>query len=261
MYIKVLSRGLVAVVGCIAFASSASDAFAQQNSLFGASGVSGGASGVSSGAVGSTAFPTSKFPGAGSVAGAGQLTGTGAGALPGMGATGQQTGGLIGQSTGNLIGTGAPAGMQQPGQTGQFGQMGNRQGQPNRNNANRRAGQNRNQGNQAGTAGAANQQKTTVRPQLLVAFDYPHPDAEQNRTSIATRFSKLAGSEFKGVQVETDGDVIVLRGEVDSARTGRMAAIFARMEPGVKNVRNELTVTEPSPSPSPSPASLTPATE
>lgn len=246
MQFKILSRSLVAVVGCIAFTGVANDAFAQQNSLFGASGVSGGPGGVSSGAVGSTAFPTSKFPGGGTAAGTGQLTGTGA--QQGMGATGQQ-GGLIGQTAGPLIGTGAPAGMTQPGQNGQ---MGNRQGQPNRNNANRRTGQNRNQGgNQAGGAAAANQQKTTVRPQLVVAFDHPSPDAETMRTSITTRFSKLASkSQFKDVKVETDGDVVVLRGEVDSPRTSRLAAIHARMEPGVKNVRNELTVTEPAPAPS-----------
>lgn len=247
MQFKILSRGLVVVVGCIAFAGAAGDAFAQQSSLFGASGVSGGSSGVSAGAVGSSAFPTSKFPGAGTAAGTGQLTA--AGGQPGMGATGQQTGGLAGLSSGTMIGTGAPAGMTQPGQTGQ---MGNRPGQqPNRNNANRRGGQNRNQGNQAGGAGAANQQKTTVRPQLLVAFDHPSPDAETMRASISTRFSKLASkSQFKDVKVETDGDAVVLRGEVDSPRTSRLAAIHARMEPGVKIVRNELTVVEPSPSPS-----------
>lgn len=243
MHFRILSRSLVAVVGCLAFAGPASDAFAQQSSLFGASGTSGGSSGVSAGAVGSTAFPTSKFPGAGSAAGSAALTGTGMTGQQGMGATGQQAGGLIGLTNSTTIGTGAPAGMNMT------GQMGNRPGQQNRPNANRRTGQNRNPATQpGGAAGAGNQQKTTVRPQMVVAFDHPRPDAETTQLAITTRFSKLASkSQFKGIEVEADGDSVILRGEVDSSRTSRLATILARMEPGVKSVRNELTVSEPSP--------------
>jgi hypothetical protein len=252
MHFKILSRGLVAVVGCLTFAGAASDALAQQNSMFGSSGATGG--GMGSATIGSSAFPTSKFPAAGSAAGTGvgQGAGLGAqsgmGAQPGIGATGQQAGGLIGTSTGQLIGTGAPAGQTGMGQTGQ---MPNRQGMQNRNNANRRpGGQNRNQMNQAGT-GAGTQQKTTVRPQMVVAFDHPRPDVDTTQLAITTRFGKLASkNQFKSVEVDTDGNTVVLRGEVDSARTSRLATILARMEPGVKNVRNELTVTEPRPAPS-----------
>ena len=253
MQFKVLSRGLVAVVGCLAFAGATSDVLAQQNSMFNAGSAANGAMGsMGSAASGATfqssAFPTSNFPAGGaSLTGAGGQTGLLGGAQAGMGATGQQTGGLLGLSTGtNLIGTGAPAGM--TGQPGQQGQM-NRQGQQNRPNANRRPGgtQNRNQPNQA-AAGAANQQKTTVRPQLVVAFDYPQHDADTTRTALTTRFAKLASkSQFKGIEIETDGNSVVLRGEVDSDRTSRLATILARMEPGVKRVRNELTVKEPPP--------------
>ena len=165
-----------------------------------------------------------------------------------MGATGQQTG-LIGLSTGSLIGTGGPAGQTA---TGQNGQMNNRQGQQNRTNANRRTGgQNRNQTNQAG-AGAGNQQQRSIRPQMVVAFDHPRPDAETTQAALTTRFNKLASTtQFKGINIETNGNQVILRGEVDSERTIRLAAILARMEPGVSKVQNELTVKEPTlPSPS-----------
>ena len=250
MHFKILSRSLVAVVGCFAFAGAASDVLAQQNSMFGASSPTSGSNGMGTASTGasfqSSAFPTSAFPtGGASLTGAGGLGAQqGVGGQAGMGATGQQSG-LLGMTSGPLIGTGAPAGQTT---TGQTGQMPNRAGQQNRNNANRRTGQNRNQTTQAG-AGAGNQQKTTVRPQMVVAFDHPRPDAESTQLAIATRFDKLASkTQFKGIEVESDGNTVILRGEVDSVRTSKLATILARMEPGVKSVRNELTVAD-SPSP------------
>ena len=247
MQFMILSRGLVAVVGCLAFAGAASDALAQQSSMLGASGATGGSSGAGSG---STMFPSTKFPtagAAGTAIGTAPGAGAGLGAQQGMGATGQQTG-LIGLSSGQLIGT-SQAG--QTGQIGQNGQMNNRQGQQNRTNANRRTGQNRNQTNQAG-AGAGNQQQRSIRPQMVVAFDHPRPDAETTQAALTTRFNKLASTtQFKGINIETDGSRVILRGEVDSERTIRLAAILARMEPGVSKVQNDLTVKEPTlPSPS-----------
>jgi len=180
------------------------------------------------------------------------MAGAGMGAQPGMGTTGQQPG-LLGQATGPLIGTGAPAGMTQPGQAGQMNRPG-QQGQQNRNNANRGAGrgQNRNQANNQGGMGAGTQQKSTVRPQLVVAFDHPRPDPETMQVAITTRFGKLASkSQFQDIEVEADGNTVILRGEVDSVRSSKLATILARMEPGVKKVRNELTVAE-SPAPAPS---------
>ncbi len=131
--------------------------------------------------------------------------------------------------------------------------MQNRQGQQNRNNANRRTNQNRNQANQTG-AGAANQQGRTIRPQLVVGFDHIRPPAEKTQTAIATRFSKLASkAQFQNIDVAVEGDVAILRGEVDTERSGKVAVVLARMEPGIKSVRNELTVAKPvEPAPAPS---------
>jgi osmotically-inducible protein OsmY len=87
---------------------------------------------------------------------------------------------------------------------------------------------------------------------MVVAFDHPRPDAETTQLAITTRFTKLASkTQFKDIEVESDGNTVILRGAVDSERTSRLATILARMEPGVKRVQNELTVAE-SPSPAPS---------
>jgi hypothetical protein len=245
MHFKILSRGLIAVVGCFAFAASTSDAWAQQSGLFGGSSTTTGSNGLGMANTGSSfsssAFPSSAFPAGGTSTTGGQQ---GLGAPGGLGAAGQQST-LLGLSNGtNLIGTGAAAG-QNP--AGQAGQMPNRQGMQNRNNANRRTGQNRNQANQATGAGAANQQGRSIRPQLVVGFDHARPAADATQAAIATRFSKLASkTEFKNIQVEMDGDVVVLRGQVDTERSGKVAVVLARMEPGVKTVRNELTVAESS---------------
>ena len=252
MQFKILSRGLVVVAGCVAFAGLTNDVMAQQSSMFGSSGGTGGGLGGAANTgstMQSSMFPSSNFPAGGSSL---QTAGLGSqnafGQQGGGGANGQQQG-LLGNSATSLIGIG------QAGQSGQLvngqnGQMTNRQGSQNRNNANRRTGQNRNQMNQAGGA-AGTQQKSSVRPQLLVAFDHPQSSPDETQLAITTRFGKLANNEqFQGIQVETDGDAVILRGAVDSPRTSRLAAILAKMEPGVKNVRNELTVAEvPAPAP------------
>ncbi len=238
---------LAAVVACVA--GTASRAHAQGNSLFGASGPMSGGSGTGTATTGNTvgtmqssAFPTSAFgaPPAGGAAGAGGM-GMGAGGAmggqPGMaGAAGQQ-GGMVGQRNTRFVGN-AQAGQTTPGQNGQ---MNNRQGQ-NRNNT-RRTGQNANQTNQAG-GGAGNQQQKSVRPQMVVAFDHPIPTAEKTQTALTTRFEKLANkTQFKGIDIEVNGSRVILRGEVANAQDSKLAQILARLEPGVRTVQNELTVT------------------
>jgi len=250
MRFKILSRSLIAVVGCFAFTGAVTDAFAQSSSLFsGGSTATGSSNGLGMANTGtsfqSSSFPSSTFPAGGATATGQQGLGTGT-----QGAGGQQAQ-LLGLNNGtNLLGTGLAPGQNPNGQTGQNGMMNNRQGMQNRNNANRRTGQNRNQANQTG-ANNANQQGRTIRPQLVIAFDYGRPAAEKTQTAISTRFSKLASkTQFKDIQVEVDGDVVILRGQVDTERSGKVAAVLAKMEPGVKEVRNELTVAEPKPQPS-----------
>ncbi|MBS0264807.1 MAG: BON domain-containing protein [Planctomycetes bacterium] len=226
------------------FSHSAS---AQSNSLFGGSGPMSGTSGVGTATTGNaqmanSAFPTSNFPTTafGSTAG-----GTGMGAAGGqmgaagqMGANGQQAGTMVGQRNTRLAGMGNTA------QNGanQNMNMNNRQGQ-NRNNAARRTGQQ--QGNQNGQSptGSNMQNARAVRPQMVVAFDHPAPTAVKTQTALTGRFTKLANKEqFKSIDIQMDGSVVVLRGEVASEKDVKLASILARMEPGVRTVQNELKV-------------------
>jgi osmotically-inducible protein OsmY len=241
-----LNGPTVIAVGLLMFAACA-EGRAQTNSLFGGSGAMSGSAGMGTASpanntagfgAGSSnaAFPNAAFPSSGT-AGAG-ATGMGAAGLGqsttgGMGATGQagQAGRFVGQSNSRFVGMAAAA--QQPAQN-------LNRNQQNR-NANRNRAQNQNQ-NQAST-GANNQR--TIRPRLTVSFDYPEPTMQKATTAMSKRFEKLSKrAAFKGVTIDADGGRVTLRGEVDSAETGRLAVMMTRLEPGVRSVLNELTVTK-----------------
>jgi osmotically-inducible protein OsmY len=97
--------------------------------------------------------------------------------------------------------------------------------------------------------GAANQQQQrTIRPQLIVAFAAPLPTADLVGTRLQTRLQKVKNSSsYDGVKIDVEGNKVILRGEVSSAQDARMAAMLARLEPGVRKVENQLTVREPAP--------------
>lgn len=252
MPIRFWSRGLAALAVCLGLATTAGDALAQQNSLFGGSGPSNGAmgfgtastslagGGTSSGAgMQSGGFPAQGFPGAaGGAGGTGMSLGaSGFGAGQGMtgagGTTGQRTG-FVGQSNTRFVGN-AQAG-QNPGQNQNIRQ--NTAG-------NRRTGQNQNQNQGAGGAG----QQRSIRPRLVVSFTPPRPSTEKVTTTLSTRFQKLSDrAGFENVTVEAEGNRVILRGEVASTETSRLAGMLARLEPGVRSVTNELTVKPPAPS-------------
>ncbi|MGE5195432.1 MAG: BON domain-containing protein [Deltaproteobacteria bacterium] len=256
MPLHVWSRGFVAIAAVAVWAGVVGEARAQQTGLFGSSGPMSGGNGMSTGSMGSgsmgatmgsstsgmqsTAFPSTAFPapGATGATGFGQnaMGNTALGGTAGTGAMGGQRQGFVGQANTRFVGN--QQAMQ--GQTGQ-NQFNNRQGQ---NAGARRQGQNANQNNQ--TAGTQSQR--SIRPQLIVAFDRPKGIAERSTAALAKRFQKLSDRKgFEGITIDADGNKLVLRGEVDSAQTSRLATMLARMEPGVKSVKNELTVRESAP--------------
>jgi hypothetical protein len=237
--------GLMAILVCVAWAGIPNGAFGQSNTMFGGSGALSGASGFgngtsqgngtafgsNSGTGGALAMPANTMP-------ANTLPSN---ALPGMSATGSTATGTTGQRTG-LVGQ---SNTRFTGMTPTTGQMpGQNQGQ-NRNGRGR-GGQNQNQ-NQAG--GANNQQQRTIRPQLVVAFTTPTPTAELVAARLSTRMKKIPKDGFKNVSVEMDGKKAILRGEVSSEEDSRMAAMMARLEPGIRSVKNEIVVKEPAPAP------------
>lgn len=254
MSVSARSICLGMLLGGASVLSLAAPVQAQQNSLFGGSGPTSGQSGFGSATtgasfgVGSSAggLTSSSFPG-GQVAGGGTNTGglgMGLGTPGGMTQPGQQRTGIVGQQNTRFVGM-AQAAQNQPGSNpNQF----NRQGQ-NRNAGARRAGQNANQANNQGGSAASNPaQGRSIRPQLRVGFAAPRATVTGTAGKVAVRFDKLASrSGFEGVAVETEGNTLILRGQVDSADVKRLATTLARLEPGVRSVRNELTVKAPAP--------------
>lgn len=83
-------------------------------------------------------------------------------------------------------------------------------------------------------------------PRLTVGFSFkPRPHGEIN-TKLADRLgSTLSLADSNLIEVLVEGDVATLRGEVASERDRKMAGLLARFEPGIADVRNELTVDQP----------------
>ena len=130
----------------------------------------------------------------------------------------------------------------------------NQRTQTQNNNQNRQNNNNRGQGNSGqndnnqNSQGQQNQDpKRAIRPQLRVAFDeLPRPTVEI-RSTLQPRFDSLNQTPaLRSVAYELDAEgVVVLRGTVDTPSQRRLAENVVKLEPGVKKVRNELTLNEP----------------
>lgn len=103
-------------------------------------------------------------------------------------------------------------------------------------------------GSQAGTS------RLVFRPKQRIAFSFPERESSSLAAALTAHFDRLSyrAPGLAGVNVVLDGEgAVTLKGVVDSAETKQLAAIMARMEPGVRTVQNELTVrTGDSPPPS-----------
>ena len=92
-------------------------------------------------------------------------------------------------------------------------------------------------------------QRRAIRPQLRVAFDETTTTpATESRSTLQPRFESLTQTpSLRGVAYELDAEgVVVLRGKVDTPSQRRLAENVVKLEPGVKKVRNELTLNDPS---------------
>ena len=130
--------------------------------------------------------------------------------------------------------------------TGQ--QQNNRQQQ-----TNRQGNFGQNDFNNANGQGQQNQTdpRRAIRPSFKVAFDQPQPVATEIRSTLQPRFDSLSQSpSLRGVTYELDAEgVVVLSGSVDTPSQRRLAENVVKLEPGVKKVRNELTLNEPAEKP------------
>ena len=101
--------------------------------------------------------------------------------------------------------------------------------------------------NNANGQGQQNQDpKRAIRPQLKVAFEEVQRPTAEIRSTLQPRFDSLTQSPaLRGVTYELDYEgVVILRGSVDTPSQKRLAENVVKLEPGVKKVRNELTLNE-----------------
>ncbi len=136
------------------------------------------------------------------------------------------------QGQGGFIGANQRTGQQQ---NNRQQQQNNRQNNFGQNDFNNQNGQGQNQ-----------DPKRAIRPQFKVAFDEIQRPTAEIRSALQPRFDSLSQTpSLRGVAYELDTDgVVVLRGTVDTPSQRRLAENVVKLEPGVKKVRNELTLNE-----------------
>jgi len=122
----------------------------------------------------------------------------------------------------------------------------NRLGRNTRTNPrNARAGQRGNDVNNDGNVTAQRQQTVRIMSRQRIAFNYPAVSDSAVASKLQTRFNDGMKEriEAKNLSLDLDKDgVLTLHGEVPTADAKELAEMIARMEPGVRDVRNELTV-------------------
>lgn len=159
-----------------------------------------------------------------------------------IGAFSQLTGVNQGQFGRGQMGRGQ-MGMNQFGQ-GQFGQgqRGMQRGQQNFGQGGRQQGR----GNRNGRQSSA-----TMLTTFVPGFSYSSAAPQTVGQKLASQLTASRSVAATGpVQVQMDGRIAVLRGTVATESARDLAARIAMLEPGVSEVRNELTVEPELPSPS-----------
>jgi len=187
------------------------------------------------------------------ISGMSGMSGMGMSGMSGMGSMGMsgmgnsygstQAGEFIGANTGQagFIGggqLGQNRGMQSSYQnygqnSGQYGQFGNTRGA---NQANR--------GNQQSNQGSQNSRNQT---QLLTTryadFEYPRSSNTDLSTALSLRLQQTVGKRSpSSIETSFQGNTLVLKGMVATVHDRDLAGILARMEPGIDQVQNDLTV-------------------
>jgi hypothetical protein len=85
-----------------------------------------------------------------------------------------------------------------------------------------------------------------MRVELTVAFDAPRPTPMAVATSLRTRLGKiLADHAVAPPDVTMEGDTAVLTGVAESESQRLVLEKLVSLEPGVRQVRNEMVVIEP----------------
>jgi hypothetical protein len=245
-------RRLIAISAVITLLSSLS--FTAHAQSFGNSGSRGG--GMSSSGLGSSGFGSGGMGSSGFGGGMGS-SGFGSGGFGG-GTGGSGFGGGMGSSGfggnsgfgnsgfGNSSGAGGGQnfiGRDAADMQATFGQMGKASTQF-FNNMNRQMG--RNNSNRKSTKQTAQQTGQAMRVAVKVGFTPPRPSSSQMAGAIRTRLTKiLAGSHMSPATVNMEGDTAVVSGVAASENERDVISQLLAIEPGIGNVRNEMTISGP----------------
>jgi len=216
----------------------------------GMTGSSFGGSSMNSSSLGNSSFGGGSTMGSGLSSSGLSGGGLGGGGFGGSGMSGGMSSGMGGQqnfqlgSVGQSIGTGPVVG-QSDNRGRQVGNrmagqaaMGMMQALQGLQGLQRGGGNNQNNGGQ-------NRERLPIRPTQRIAFDYTAATPTAAVERVSTKFSGIAERrpELADVTFLTDdAGRIVLRGDVESTETAQLAAALVRLEPGVRDVVNELTV-------------------
>jgi hypothetical protein len=123
-----------------------------------------------------------------------------------------------------------------------FGQMGKASMQF-MNNMNRSMNRNNNRKSNKQTAHVVAQ---PMRVEVKVAFTPPRPTSDQMGSVIRTRLARiLTDHHMSQPTVTVQGDTVVLSGAAASEDERDVISQLLAIEPGVRNVRNEMTVGQP----------------
>lgn len=97
-----------------------------------------------------------------------------------------------------------------------------------------------------GGLGGATTNEPAIRTRLRSAVDVaPLPSAQIQQSAQSRFYRSPASSKFNGVQVQMVEGTAVLRGVVTSEKDRRMSELLMRLEPGVRQVANEIVVADP----------------
>jgi hypothetical protein len=155
----------------------------------------------------------------------------------GMGGMGMN-GGMGGQSFVGRDGGDMNAVMSQMGRAGtQFFNTMNQNMRSGRNNRNRQQ--------QFNGEGEGEDERPEMRIRLEVGFAAPRPAPTALARTLQNRIDRLAVDHNLGrPQVSVEGDTVVLRGVADSESQILVLANLISLEPGVRTVRNEMTLAQ-----------------
>ena len=180
-------------------------------------------------------------------------TATSAARATASGAAGSQSFGATQQQ--GFGASGATNVAQQAAQGGQFvgrgsdssqfvgrGTAGQQSGGRQANQFGRSAQQSRRNVNQS--SGSSTRNLRVVRPRVRIAFTHPSIATANLNTNLTGQLQRFtAQNNLTGVQFDLDDKyTVTLKGEVPTSGTRKLLEIVARMEPGVRRVRNELVV-------------------